>query len=134
MLASNLLFAQPVKIAKDLRNLQSRQWVNVIVQYSVPPTHKHFSEVVVKGGSVQENLPLINAAAFTVKAGFLAALANDPNVAYISPDRKGTATATLPISMISRPGAIRLAPGPEWKRHRRRGDPFPIAGLQRADI
>ncbi len=95
ILASNLLFAQPGKIAKDLRHLRSAQRVNVIVQYRVPPTQKYLRQVVAKGGSLDNKLPIINGAVFTVKAGSLAALANEPDVAYISPDRAVTATATV---------------------------------------
>jgi len=95
ILVSNLLFAQRGKVSKDLQQMSSAQWVNVIVQYSVPPTQTHFSRVVAKGGSLEENLPLINGGAFTVKAGSLAALANQPDVVYISPDRTVTATATV---------------------------------------
>ena len=56
ILASNLLFAQRGKVAKDLQQVSSAQWVNVIVQYRVPPTQTHFSRVVAKGGSLAEKI------------------------------------------------------------------------------
>jgi serine protease AprX len=95
ILASNLLFAQRGKVSKDLRQAPAGRWVHVIVQYRVPPTQTHFSRVVAKGGSLEENLPIVKGGAFTVKAGSLAALANEPDVAYVSPDRTVTATATV---------------------------------------
>src|SRR5579864_1236361 len=93
ILAANFVWAQPMKVSKDLQRLPASQWVNVIVQYRVSPNQKHFKRVVAKGGSLRENLPLINGGAFTIKAGSLATLANEPDVAYISPDRTVRATA-----------------------------------------
>ena len=99
ILAANLVWAQPKKVSKDLQRVPSAQWVNVIVQYRVPPTQKHFKRVVAKGGSLRENLPLIKGGAFTIKAGSLAALANEPDVAYISPDRpvRGTVASSITL-------------------------------------
>ena len=95
ILGAAFAFAAPRKISKDLQKQSSQQWVNVIVQYRVPPSQKHFAKVAAKGGRLQQNLPMINGAAFTVKGSSLAALAKDSNVAYISPDRTVWATATV---------------------------------------
>ena len=95
ILGATLAFAAPRKISKDLQKQSSQQWVNVIVQYRVPPSQKRFAKVAAKGGMLQQNLPLINGAAFTVKGSSLAALAKDSNVAYISLDRTVWATATV---------------------------------------
>ena len=95
ILGATFAFAAPRKISKDLQKQSSQQWVNVIVQYRVPPSQKHFAKVAAKGGTLQQNLPLINGAAFTVKGSSLAALAKDSNVAYISLDRTVWATATV---------------------------------------
>jgi serine protease AprX len=95
-LGATFAFAAPRKISKDLQKQSSQQWLNVIVQYRVPPSQKHFAKVAAKGGMLQQNLPLINGAAFTVKGNSVAALAKDSSVAYISLDRTvwGTATVT----------------------------------------
>ncbi len=95
LLSATLSMAAPPRLSKDLRHVSSKQWVNVIVQYRVPPTQSEFKQVVIKGGSPQENLPLIRGGAFTVKASSLSTLANDPNVVYVSPNRTVTATATV---------------------------------------
>src|SRR5580704_4564367 len=95
ILGAAFAFAAPRKISKDLQKQSSQPWVNVIVQYRVPPSQKHFAKVAAKGGTLQQNLPLINGAAFTVKGNALAALAKDSNVAYISLDRTVWATATV---------------------------------------
>jgi hypothetical protein len=95
ILGTTFAFAAPRKISKDLQKQASQPWVNVIVQYRVPPSQKHFAKVAAKGGMLQQNLPVINGAAFTVKGSSLAALAKDSNVAYISLDRTVWATATV---------------------------------------
>jgi serine protease AprX len=95
ILVANFAFAAPKKISKDLRKRSSGQLVNVIVQYRVPPTQAHFARVVARGGIFQQDLPLINAGAFTVKTNSLGALAKDSSVAYISLDRTVWATATV---------------------------------------
>ena len=95
ILGAAFAFAAPRKISKDLQKQSSQPWVNVIVQYRVPPSQKHFAKVAAKGGTLQQNLPVINGAAFTVKGSSLAALAKDSNVAYISLDRTVWATATV---------------------------------------
>jgi len=95
LLSATLAFAGSKKISKDLRQQSPAQSVNVIVQYRVPPSKKHFAKVVARGGTLQQNLPLINAAAFTVKGSALSALAKDSTVAYISLDRTVRATATV---------------------------------------
>ena len=95
ILSATFAFAAPRKISKDLQKQSSQQWVKVIVQYRVPPSQKHFAKVAAKGGMLQQNLTLINGAAFTVKGSSLAALAKDSNVAYISLDRTVWATATV---------------------------------------
>jgi serine protease AprX len=95
ILSATLAFAAPRKISKDLQKQSSQPWVNVIVQYRIPPSQRHFAKVAAKGGTLQQNLPLINSAAFTVRGSSLAALAKDSNVTYISPDRTVWATAIV---------------------------------------
>ena len=95
LMCASLAFAAPRRISKDLKKQSSKDWVNVIVQYRVPPTQAHFAKVVARGGTLQHNLSAINAGAFTVKGSSLKALIKDPDVAYVSPDRIVRATATV---------------------------------------
>jgi serine protease AprX len=94
-LGATFAFATPQKLSKDLRKRSTGQFVNVIVQYKVPPTQAHFARVVARGGTFQQSLPMINGGAFTVKASSLSAIAKDSSVAYISLDRPVWATATV---------------------------------------
>jgi serine protease AprX len=95
LVCAGVAFAAPRRVSKDLKQQSSAEWVNVIVQYRVPPTQMNFARVLAKGGALQHNLPAINGGAFTVKGSALKALAKDPDVAYISPDRTVRATATV---------------------------------------
>jgi serine protease AprX len=95
ILGATLAFAGPRRVSKDLQQRSSGQWVNVIVQYRVPPSRAHFARVVAAGGTLRRNLPVINGGAFTVRGSSLAALTRDSNVAYISLDRTVRASATV---------------------------------------
>ncbi len=95
LMCASLAFAAPRRISKDLKKQSSKEWVNVIVQYRVPPTQANFAKVIARGGALQHNLGAINAGVFTVKGSALKALTKDPDVAYISPDRSVRATATV---------------------------------------
>ena len=87
--------AAPPKISSDLKRQSSGQWVNVIVQYRLRPTQADFARVVANGGALQRDLSAFRAGAFSVKRSALAALAQDPNVTYIAPDRTVRATAVI---------------------------------------
>ena len=121
ILGATIAFAAPRKISKDLQKQSSQPWVNVIVQYRVPPSQKHFAKVAAKGGTLQQNLPLINGAAFTVKGSSLAALAKDSNVAYISLNRTVWATDRYRPLRPGGAGSVRVVEELYWKWNRGRG-------------
>ncbi len=95
ILGTTSAFAAPRRVSRDLQKQSSQQWLNVIVQYRVPPTQAHFAKVIARGGTLQRNLPMINGGAFTIKGSSLKALSKDSNVAYVSLDRPVWATATV---------------------------------------
>jgi serine protease AprX len=95
ILCAGVAFAAPRRVSKDLKKQSSGQWMNVIVQYRVPPTPTNFAKVFARGGVLQRSFPAINASVFTVKGSSLAALTKDPDVAYVTPDRTVRATATV---------------------------------------
>ena len=61
--------------------------VNVIVQFRNPPTSKHFQKMNSLGSLHSRHLSVIRGGRFDLPASSLQALALDPDVAYISPDR-----------------------------------------------
>jgi serine protease AprX len=95
ILCATAAFSAQPKISRDLKQQSSGQWVNVIVQYRARPTQTAFARVVSKGGTLKQDLSAMGAGAFSVSRSSLAALAKDPDVAYISPDRTVRATATV---------------------------------------
>src|SRR3989440_4984192 len=71
--------------------------VDVIIQFNQTPTDAHHHKVQNKGGALKTRLDVIKGAHYSVPADSLKDLEKDPDVAYISPNRplSGTATSTL---------------------------------------
>jgi serine protease AprX len=92
LLIATTMFGQQPRLSKDLRNLRSSDSVDVIVQYHVVPGRDHFDRVRSKGGVLKYDLSGLKAGAFHVPARALVALANDPDVDYVGPDRPIHAT------------------------------------------
>ena len=78
------------KIARDIDRSHPTKRVDVIVQFKVTPTAKHYQRMAARGGRVKTRLHGIKAAAFNVPVSALAQLEKDGDVAYVSPDRKVT--------------------------------------------
>src|SRR6266699_4320371 len=78
------------KLSKDLDALKGSHngaTVDVIIQFNQTPTAAHHQKVQSKGGVLKTKLDFIKAAHYSVPVESLDALADDPDVAYISPDR-----------------------------------------------
>src|SRR3989441_8692245 len=79
------------KVSKDLDALKGGHdgaTVDVIIQFNQTPTDAHHQKVQNKGGVLKTKLGFINGAHYSVPVESLHALADDPDVAYISPDRR----------------------------------------------
>ena len=81
------LFAGQPKIAPELTRGDSNASVDVIVQFTAAPTEKHHQKVRDHGGTYKMDLGTIKGAIYSLRAGAIAAQAEDPEVTYISPDR-----------------------------------------------
>ena len=94
-------FARHPKIAPDLEALDPDVNVDVIVQFTQPPTAKLHAKVLDRGGLLNSELAIVKAGAYSIPAGKLEELANDPEVAHISRDHalRGTATTTSPATL-----------------------------------
>src|SRR6266704_3150717 len=78
------------KLSKDLDALKdghSGATVDVIIQFNQTPTDAHHQKVQNKGGVLKTKLDFIKGAHYSVPVESLDALADDPDVAYISMDR-----------------------------------------------
>src|SRR5437879_5441109 len=86
------------KMSKDLdamKGSNSGPTVDVIMQFNQAPTDVHHQKVHSKGGVLKSKMDLIKGAHYSVPVGSLDALADDPDVAYISPNRPLSGTSTL---------------------------------------
>ena len=102
LLAAGLSFAdgKKHKLSRDLDALKGGHngaTVDVIIQFNQTPTAAHHLKVQSKGGVLKAKLDVIKGAHYSVPTGSLEDLENDPDVAYISPNRpiSGTSTSTL---------------------------------------
>jgi serine protease AprX len=83
-----ICFGAPSKVSPDLADADPHSVVNVIVQFVMPPSNEDDQIIHQLGGVPQEvDLSLIRAQLYSLPAKAIAAVANNPNVAYISPDR-----------------------------------------------
>src|SRR5215470_6009749 len=89
LLSSVAAFAQHGKIAADFGEfpVHGVGTVDVIIQFNQTPTDAHHQKVQNKGGVLKTKLDFIKGAHYSVPIGSVDALAEDPDVAYISPDR-----------------------------------------------
>lgn len=91
LLAAGLSFADGKrhKLSKDLEGFEDSHGatVDVIIQFTKVPTAAQHAKVQGKGGVLKKNLDIIKGAHYTVPVEALESLADDPDVAYISPDR-----------------------------------------------
>jgi len=83
--AATVVWAGSEKLSSDLNGRSNN--VEVIVQYKVTPTEAHHQKVAALGGTLHSKMDFIKGAHYTVPASALQTLANDPDVAYITPDR-----------------------------------------------
>ena len=84
----SLAYAGSPKIAKDLENRDPNSTVDVIVQFHQAPAERHHQMIRGKGGIHKSDLHVVKAAAYSVPASAIPQLADDPDVAFISPDRQ----------------------------------------------
>ena len=87
VLAWSQAYGKHPKLAKDLENNNPDATVDVIVQFKQTPTDAHHAKVHSNGGKDKARLDLIKSGAYSMPAGEVQGLADDPEVAYISPDR-----------------------------------------------
>ena len=80
------------KLAPDLDGHRRGTSVDVIVQFKTSPGAKSHAAIQSRGGTLHATLPLVRAASYSLPFDALEALAADPNVAYVSPDRPVAAT------------------------------------------
>lgn len=79
--------ARQDKLAPELRTASNGNNVNVIVCYKVVPGAKHLRKLSRHQGQVTKDLSSLKNLAVTMPASKVDSLSNDPDVAYVAPDR-----------------------------------------------
>lgn len=87
-LVATLTFAADPKIARDLEKADPASTADVIIQFKDAPTDAQHKKVAERGGIHKSTLNSAKAGVYTIPVSALKDLANDPEVVYISPDRK----------------------------------------------
>jgi len=80
------------RLAGDMAGLKPGTKVDVIIQFVNPGMEQANGHVAGMGGQKKADLELIGGALYSVPVNALEALANNPNIRYISPDRAVRAT------------------------------------------
>jgi serine protease AprX len=96
------------KVSSDLDALKGGKngaTVDVIIQFNQTPTAAHHQKVQNKGGVLKTKLDFIKGAHYNVPVDALDGLANDPDVAYISPDRAVSGSLDYVTSAVGAPYA-----------------------------
>ena len=84
---ASMAFAGSPKMAKDLEKVDPGSTVDVIVQFKQIPTAAHHKKVSDRGGNLKTELGAIKGGHYSIPAARIKDLADDPDVAYITPDR-----------------------------------------------
>lgn len=92
---ASIVNAQSHKMSKDLTARNASDRVDVIVQFKQELTPRQHQKVLSRGGSLKRELGFVKSGAYSVPTSVLADLAADPDVAYISPDRPLSSTASF---------------------------------------
>jgi serine protease AprX len=87
MVAPKHAQGQSSKLAPELTNIPAGQKVNVIVQYNSRPSVGLLTAVLNLGGTLLQDLSLLNESAFQVPGSALNAIVSNSNVVYVSLDR-----------------------------------------------
>ena len=126
LLAGSLAYAGHPKLARDLDTADPNSTVNVIVQFKDAPTEQNQQRMRTRGARHRTRLASVNGGMYTVSVRDLEALANDPDVEFISPDREVSGNLDNTI------GSINFWPGiTSWydTNHRAKAQGISIAFL-----
>src|ERR1035441_10663471 len=88
MITAAFGFAGNNKLSPDLQSASPDGQVDVIVHYKVQPQARHHARVAQMGGTLKRTLEVVSSAAYTTPAARLQDVASDPDVDYITPDRR----------------------------------------------
>ena len=94
------------KLSFDLKSNALNRNVEVIVQYKVHPTDAHHQRVVDLGGTLQSKMDYIQAGHYTVPPSALKSLSEDPDVAFVTPNRPLKGMMDIPAETVNAAAAV----------------------------
>ena len=101
ILTAGLTFAEHPKMARELETASPDATVDVIVQYKHSPNAWQHQKIRRMGGAHKGDLHLIAGDVVSMPASALAALADDPEVAFIAPDRPVQSMLDLTVAAVN---------------------------------
>src|SRR5205807_1871116 len=110
LLTASWSFAQSSKLSKDLQSLPSSTSVSVVIQYNIPPTATNTNAAKSVGAVPAKGLGLIKGYGFSNMSPTAAAklVSVDPNVKYISVDRKLKGAMNFAVPAVGADIALNL--------------------------
>ena len=112
LVISTVSFGQHAVVSKELTGQDPQSKLDVIIQYAEPASPAVHQKIIDGGGSLKAELHAVKGGAYTIYGRQLSSLESDPNVVYVSPDRKihtlldnsaaGAFTAAALLSKIGR--------------------------------
>src|SRR3954466_9050063 len=100
--------AKSAKISSDLATRDPQSVADVIVQFHVKPDAAQHSRIAQLGGVRRADMDLIEASLYSIPVRALEALANNPNIRYVSPDREVQATLDITNPSVGAQYALSL--------------------------
>jgi serine protease AprX len=88
------------KIAPDVPQSNANATVDVIVQYKTPPSKNELKQLG-PYGQIKKQYSVINGINITLSVGTIQALALDPNILYISPNRKSKGAVDISTATVN---------------------------------
>src|SRR5256712_2750998 len=89
------------KISRDLQGVDPNSTIDVIIQFTQSPGERNHQGIRAQGGTLKTELEVVKGASYSVPARALAALAKNPEVVYISPDRQVWASLDLTAAAVN---------------------------------
>jgi len=108
LLTASYAFGQHPKLGRDFKRVDPRSTVNVIIQYDRVPVEGDHQKVRGLGGVLKRRYRNVRAGFYTVPASALTRLANNPHVAFITPDRPVRGKLDLTTATVNAPAAWQL--------------------------
>jgi serine protease AprX len=106
--ATGWAYGNDRKLGRDLDRINPNSSVDVIIQYKHVPTEVHHQKVRDQGGVLRRRYRTLRSGSYRVPASALARLAKDPEVTFITPDRKVTGKLDVTAATVNAPVAWQL--------------------------